>query len=186
MFTTSSNPTWNNMALTPVFPMLMQQMVTYLTGRELESSQCVGDALSLSYADRPDANDGVFETPSGDVITVPVREHAGQFVAFLEDTEEAGFYTARVSVQAPGQPIAVNLDTAESDVTCLDITKAQGAFEETGVAIATAPLSLVEQRRTGFEYWRALMIACLGILMLESLIASGLFRRQIRTQGGSA
>jgi len=36
MFTTSADPAWNNMAVTPVFPMVLQQMVTYLTAREFE------------------------------------------------------------------------------------------------------------------------------------------------------
>ena len=38
MFTTSAETSWNNMALTPVFPMLMQQVVTYLAGREFEQA----------------------------------------------------------------------------------------------------------------------------------------------------
>jgi uncharacterized membrane protein len=178
MFTTSSNPSWNNMALTPVFPMLLQQIVTYLTGREFEKSQVVGDSLSLSYPDRPDANDGVFDTPSGETITVPVREHAGQYVAFLDHAREAGFYMARVSVQALGMPIAVNIDTQESDVRCLDVAQAQAALEPTGITITDSPASIVESIRNGYEYWRALLMACLGILILESVVASGVFGRK--------
>ena len=36
------NGDWNNMALTPVFPMVMQQIVTYLSGREFERPRSVG------------------------------------------------------------------------------------------------------------------------------------------------
>ena len=116
LFTTSADTAWNNMALTPVFPMLMQQIVTYLVGREFEQPRIVGDSLSLSYVEQPDASDAVFDTPSEDTIIVPVREHRDQYVALLEESREAGFYVARVSVQAPGMPIAVNVDTLESDL----------------------------------------------------------------------
>jgi hypothetical protein len=119
MFTTTAETTWNNMALTPVFPMVMQQIVTYLSGREFERPRSVGDSLRLTYVDQPDASDAVFDSPSGETITVPVRESGGQFVALLESAPEAGYYTARVSVQAPGLPIAVNVDPRESDVACL-------------------------------------------------------------------
>lgn len=181
MFTTSSNTTWNNMALTPVFPMLMQQMVTYLSGREFEKSQLVGSSLSLSYADRPDSNDGVFETPSGKLIKVGVRKHGSQYVALLEHAFESGFYIARVSVQSPGQPIAVNVDTRESDVGCVEPEKAQQSLEQTGVVVARSVDDLIENVqnvRTGYEYWRLLMTACLVILAVESLVASNLFKRK--------
>ncbi|MBT3296181.1 MAG: VWA domain-containing protein [Verrucomicrobia bacterium] len=177
MFATSANPAWNNMALTPAFPMLLQQMVTYLTGREFETSQSVGGSLLLSYPDRPDANDGVFETPSGDLIRVPVREHAGQYVAVLDQARESGFYVARVSVQAPGQPIAVNVDTQESDVRCLEIADAQASLDATGVTVTASPTEMIDAVRTGYEFWRALMIACLVVLVMESVLASGIVKR---------
>jgi hypothetical protein len=163
--------------------MLLQQMVIYLTGREFEKSQLVGGSLSLSYPDRPDANDGVFETPGGEVIRVPVREHAGQYVAFLDHARESGFYVARVSVQSPGLPIAVNVNTDESDVRCLDISKAQSSLDGTGVVVAESAADLAEDVRTGHEYWRALMMAALVFLILESLLASNIFKRKKTRQG---
>jgi len=176
MFSTSANPSWNNMALTPAFPMLLQQMVTYLTGREFETSQRVGGSLSLSYPDRPDANDGVFETPSGEIIRVPVREHAGQYVAFLDYASESGFYLARVSVQAPGQPVAVNVDTQESDVRCLAPGAAQASLDATGVTVTPSVMEMIDGVRTGYTFWRALMIACLGMLVLESVLAGAVLK----------
>ena len=62
------------MAVTPVFPMVLQQMVTYLTAREFEKPRLVGDSLALSYVEQPDASEAVFDTPSDQTISVPVRE----------------------------------------------------------------------------------------------------------------
>jgi hypothetical protein len=174
------------MALTPVFPMLLQQMVTYLSGREFEKSHLVGSSLSLSYADRPDSNDGVFDTPSGKTIKVPVRKHGNQYVAFLEHARETGFYIARVSVQSPGMPIAVNVNTQESDVRCLEPGEAQRSLEETGVIVVRSATDLLENIhdiRTGYEYWRLLMIAGLVVLVLESFVASNLFKRKAAKKG---
>lgn len=174
MFTTSAGPEWNNMAVTPVLPMVLQQMVTYLTAREFEKSRLVGNSLSLSYVDQPDASDAVFDTPSGRMVTIPVREHRRQYVALLEHARECGFYTARVSVQSPGAPIAVNLDTAESDVKCLAATEAARTFENVGVLVArseTELVDIIDQTRTGRSFWPLLLVAALAVLFLEGLVA---------------
>ena len=175
MFTSSAQPTWNNMALTPVFPMLLQQMVTYLTAREFEKPRMVGNSLSLSYVDQPDASDAVFDTPSGETITVPVREYRNQYVALLDRANEAGFYLARVSVQAPSTPIAVNVDTGESNVTCLPAADLAEQFRESDIMIARTEAELldsIQQSRNGVSFWRTLMIAGLVIFVLESLLAN--------------
>ncbi|MBT3891709.1 MAG: hypothetical protein HOF72_13875 [Planctomycetaceae bacterium] len=185
MFTTSAEATWNNMALTPVFPMLMQQVVTYLVGREFEQPRVVGDSLSLSYTEQPNASDAVFDTPSKNTIDVPVREYRNQYVAMLENAQEAGFYVARVSVQAPGMPIAVNVDTRESDVACLPETDLRTVLDDTGIAIATSEaelLSEIEAVRTGQSSWRFFMLMGLTFLIAESLFADRLLSKQLSRQ----
>ncbi len=189
MFTTSADTGWNNMALTPVFPMLMQQIVTYLAGREFEQPRLVGDSLSLSYVEQPDASDAVFDTPSEETITVPVREHRNQYVAMLEKAEEAGFYLARVSVQAPGMPVAVNVDPGESDVVSLTSSELNANLEGLDITLANSEAELaaaIETSRTGRSSWRFFMIVGLVLLLVESLFADRLrLRRRKRKQSRS-
>ena len=150
-------------------------MVTYLTAREFEKPRMVGNSLSLSYVDQPDASDAVFDTPSGETITVPVREYRNQYVALLDRANEAGFYLARVSVQAPSTPIAVNVDTGESNVTCLPAADLAEQFRESDIMIARTEAELldsIQQSRNGVSFWRTLMIAGLVIFVLESLLAN--------------
>jgi len=183
MFTTTAETSWNNMALTPVFPMVMQQIVTYLSGREFERPRSVGDSLTLTYVDQPDASDAVFETPSGESITVPVREVGGQYAALLESAPEAGYYTARVSVQAPGVPIAVNVDVAESDVASLPEAELRQNIEGLGLQVVMGDGELaaaIEASRTGRSAWRVFMIAALIFLLIECLLADRMMVRNSR------
>ncbi len=180
MFTTTAETTWNNMALTPVFPMVMQQIVTYLSGREFERQRLVGDSLTLTYVEQPDASDAVFDTPSGETIAVPVREVGGQFVALLEEAPEAGYYTARVSVQAPGLPIAVNVDPRESQVARLPEAELRANLEGLGLDVTAGDAELaaaIASTRTGRSAWRFFMIAALAFLVLEALFANRLLTR---------
>jgi len=180
-FTTTAEITWNNMALTPVFPLVMQQIVTYLSGREFENPRLVGDSLTLTYASQPDASDAVFDTPSGETITVPVREVAGRFVALFENAHEAGFYTARVSVQAAGLPIAVNVDPRESQITCLDPSELRTNLEGLGIQVASGADDLadaIDATRIGRSAWRIFMIAALVFLLLECLLADRMLYRK--------
>jgi Aerotolerance regulator N-terminal/von Willebrand factor type A domain/CARDB len=186
MFTTSAETTWNNMALTPVFPLVMQQIVTYLSGREFERSRTVGDSLTLTYVDQPDATDAVFDTPSGESVSVPVRESGGQFVALLENAYEDGYYTARVSVQSAGLPIAVNVDARESDINCLPETELRANVESLGLGVVMNDEELVaaiETSRTGRSAWRFFMILAIGFLLFECLLADRMmFRSKSREQ----
>ncbi len=188
-FTTSADTSWNNMGLTPVFPMLMQQIVTYLAGREFEQPRMVGDSLSLTYVDQPDASDAVFDTPSGETVAVPVIGHRGQYVALLESAREAGFYLARVSVQAPGMPVAVNVDPSESDIACLSEAELRADLEGLGFSIATNAAELtsaIDAARTGRSAWRFFMIAALAFLVVECLFADRLLRRSPANESQAA
>lgn len=184
LFTTTADRSWNNMGLTPVFPLLMQQIVTYLAGREFERPHLVGDSLALTYVEEPDASDAVFDTPAGATVAVPVIEHQGQYVALLDRAEEPGFYLARVSVQAPGMPIAVNVDPRESDVACLGDAELRATVADLGFDVVPTAAELaaaIDAARTGRSAWRAFMLAGLGLLVVESMFADGLLRQRRAT-----
>lgn len=192
MFATSAGPAWSNMAVTPVFPMLLQQMVTYLTAREFETPRQVGDSLLLSYVDRPNTSDAVFDLPSGESVTVPVRGFGNQHVAVLNRASQVGFYLARANLQAEARPIAVNVNTRESDVKCMSISDASELLRDTGVRVTGGQAELlgeVESSRDKRSLWRMLLVGGLVFLVVESLLADWMFssasRRRRATQADS-
>lgn len=182
MFTSSAEPVWNTMAITPIFPMLLQQMVTYLTAREFERPRTVGSSLSLSYERQPAASEAIFTTPSGESITVPIHEHRNQYRALLGHAREVGYYQARGSLQLAPVPIAVNVDTRESNVASLSDDQQQRVFENTGVELVhpNGLVGSIEEARSITSYWRLCAMICIAIMLMESLLACRIPKEQKR------
>ena len=100
-------------------------------------------------------------------------------MALLENAQEAGFYVARVSVQSPGMPVAVNVDTRESDVACLGESNLRTSLEGTGITVAateTDLLAAIETTRTGRSSWKrnlptvtVILLAAVGITVIMRL-----------------
>ncbi|MFN5869980.1 MAG: hypothetical protein ACK46A_11730, partial [Akkermansiaceae bacterium] len=114
-------------------------------------------------------------------ITVPVREYRKQYVSMIDSADEVGFYTARVSVQSSGIPIAVNVDTAESEIASLPAEELKDYLKDTGIIIAANDADLsaaIDMTRTGRSSWRFFMMAGLAFLIIECLFADRLLRRQ--------
>jgi len=173
MFTSLAGTEWNNMALTPLFPMLLQQMVTYLTSREFEKPRLVGNSLKLSYVEEPDVIEAVFESPSGDSLTVPVHSHRNQHAAILGQADEVGFYLAMGTLQSPALPIAVNVDTSESMVKCLSAESYDETFSNTGVKIASSDDELeasIMDSRSKISLWKFFGILGCLIMLIEGIL----------------
>ena len=92
----------------------------------------------------------------------------------LGNAKEAGFYEAKVSVQAPGMPVAVNVNTTESNVASLATADLNTNIEGLDITLAHSDAELaaaIESSRTGRSSWRQFMIAGIILLLLESLLA---------------
>jgi len=101
-------------------------------------------------------------------------------VALLEHAAEDGFYLARGSLQAPGQPIAVNVDPTESDVRCLEPSDIVTRFDALGLDVAASEAELldaVDRARPARSLWFGLLLAGLAFLVVESLLATFMNRR---------
>ena len=82
------------------------------------------------------------------------------------ELDEAGFYEASRG-SAPAQVIAVNIDTAESDLTSLDQDELEASLRPTGPAEAPAATPLEDGARQ--PWWRAALLAVLLLMAIEAL-----------------
>ena len=92
----------------------------------------------------------------------------------MDNARESGFYLARVSLQTPGMPVAVNADTGESDVGSQSAAEVTRRFEGTDIVVAQSEADLLDavaQSRTGRSFWFLLLLSALGLLVIESLLA---------------
>jgi hypothetical protein len=167
LFTSSLGPSWNDLALTPLYLPFVHQMIRYAGSREEGSWYGLGQTFRVakeSKGDPPavDSPDGVRLTenrltPDGDLLITG---------------RQPGFYRLRY----PQHPdfAAVDLDAAEGDFTKLDF----GAFM-TGV---TGGSGNVEGREANRQFsneeienrqkvWWPLLFLALLLLITESLLA---------------
>ena len=91
-------------------------------------------------------------------------------------------------MQAPGVPIAVNVDPRESDVTSLSASDLNENLEGADITVVASESELVaaiDASRTGRSSWRYLLITGFILLLLESLFAEFL-RKQKRSRSKQA
>jgi uncharacterized membrane protein len=167
LFTSSLGPTWNDLALTPLYLPFVHQMIRYAGSREEGSWYGLGQTFRVakeSKGDPPavDSPDGVRltenrMTPDGDLLITG---------------RQPGFYRLRY-LQHPDFA-AVDLDAAEGDFTKLDFV----AF----IAGVTGGSGNVEGREANRQFsneeienrqkvWWPLLFLALLLLITESLLA---------------
>jgi hypothetical protein len=180
LFTSTADREWNDMVVNPAYPMMLQQLVTYLSAREYEGPLLVGDAMVVTVDGDQAGADVSFEDAAGHVELVPAIRKADRTAASLPRAETVGFYTVRHNMSRPPITLAVNPDTTESDVRGLDRDALRTAMKGLPVNVAVEGRRLLEsirEARVGRELWRTLAIAALIFLVAESLLAGRLSRR---------
>ena len=177
VWTSTLDDSFTDIAVKPVFLPLVHQLVRYLANYEQPASwYTVGQVLDLAQRAKG-RRDAIVVTPAGERI-------AQQNGKGLVELSEQGVYELRSPGAANARPesIAVNLDPAESDLAPLDprelIAAVTGrATPESAEPAAAEQLTQQDmERRQGL--WWYLLLAGLGLLALESLIANRLSRTE--------
>jgi len=171
---------WNSLPLKPVFLPLIHQLVAYLASgadgtRNGQVGQPLVKPLPLSEASRR----VTVTDPAGDKSTLkPVVDERGALVT-LEKPKSAGFY--RMAVDGGTSDVfAVNRNTGESDLKSLDqsaLKRLLPVREWTWINLDEDLVTALNQSRTGVELWRHLLLAALGLMVLETMMAQLFGRR---------
>jgi hypothetical protein len=176
---TSADPSWTAMPLWPSFVPLVQEIVAWCAGGQLQQRNLlVGEPLSLSIATPAAEAPLDIQAPDGRSHAVPYRS-AGDYAAVsYADTAESGFYVARFGPPlGRSETFAVNVDAAESDLAPIDPEELQNDvwpgvpfvhqtswqdFRQSGPGAAV---------RGGSRLHVGLLYAVLGLLFVETLLA---------------
>ena len=195
VWTSTLDSYWSDLALQPVFLPFVHRIVEHLGGRaESRPWFTIGQVVDLANPEALESAglvstvaDGLSEgmdqvalTPSGSTIQMP----AGEGSRYLP-LEEQGFYMVRPPGAEPERPfvLAVNVDLEESNLARMDpeqlavqITAPPGT--ERGGLNPDRAVSLQredQERRQGV--WRWLLLAALGLFVLETALSNWVSRK---------
>jgi hypothetical protein len=183
LFTTSADRSWTNLPTHPLFPILLNEAVTYLLRQAHERPLRVGEPLSVPLTDAGDAAKARVVTvldPAGKETAVEPVRREGRLLAELPSADRTGFYEFRVS-GAESVAVAVNPDPRESDVRVLPPPALTEAVSVPNLRIVPEADDLavaVREGRIGRELWRELLIAGLIVLAVEAALAWWFSRRR--------
>jgi len=197
VWTSTLDVFWNDLALQPVFLPFVHRLVEHLSGRteplpwftagqvvDLADPEALETAglVSSEAAGLAEGEEQVALTPGGG--SIPVAAEEGHRYLPLD---EAGFYVVRPPGSEPPRPftMAVNVDLEESSLAALDpqelVAQVTGpaAGPATGPTFEAAELRREDQERRQ-SLWRWLLLAALGLFVLETGLSNWLSRRGAR------
>lgn len=183
LFTSGWHPADSQLALSSKFVPLMQLLLDQAAGGKLiRSSVAVGESLPLpAVKTSANANSGDSNSTSarrGRMVKKPdgTTERLASDATTFDDTDQPGLYELQSDEDT--FRFAVNLAPSESNTAPLDVGQLEQAGVRLGAEITQAERRdrLRQQRDKELEerqqVWRWLIVAALGILMLETGLAS--------------
>lgn len=184
LFASTANRDWHNMVVNPAFPMLVHQLVSYVTRDELEKPVPVGQPIVVSLDDMEIGSEVTFIEPDGRLTGTQTVDRQGRTVGIFERTEQVGFHYVKCRVATPAFLVAVNPQTAESDVQVLGRERREDLARELGMDVmmpegSAAPAIL--SARIGQELWLPLMVLAVAATVGESLLARHITGRRAPT-----
>ena len=176
---TSADKSWTLLPLWPSFVPLVHEMVRYCvagqqTGRSLLVGEPLGGTLPIAAADATIE----VKTPAGRTQPVAGRSATDRVHWHFADTLQSGVYT--VDVGSPlqrSQSFAVNVDTAESDLTHIGLQQLQAEvwpgvqLEYLATWDGQPSPSAVASAATGWRLHLMLLYALVCLLLAETLFA---------------
>jgi hypothetical protein len=180
VWSSTLDDTWTDIAVKPIFLPLVHRLVRYLAQYEQPAAwQTVGQVLDLNARGRARA-DHIVVTPSGERLQ-PMA--GGTAAPGLVELNEQGIYEVRTpSASGRAEPIAVNLDPAESDLAPLDPSELVASVTGHATASAAGPAASQEMTREEAErrqsLWWYLLLGGLLLLATETAIANRLSRKE--------
>ena len=204
VWTSTLDDVWNDLALQPVDLPFVHRVAEYLGGRaeaqpwfitgqvvDLANPEALVTAglVSSEAAGLAEGLEQVALTPTGGTIALPADEGPRYL-----PLDEHGFYTVRRPGSDPDRPfvMAVNVDLAESNLARIDPEElvaqitAPAAVTEAGASLNQAPDLRREDQERRQSLWRWLLLAALGLFIVETILSNWVSRTSTGGRGIAA
>jgi hypothetical protein len=196
LFTSGWHPQDSQLALSSKFVPMLNGLLDSAAGITTSTHlYTVGDTVDLRPFLPTDGRATAVRTPSGEELTVETT--ADEDVLTFSSTKEPGRYQVLGGRQSDDKPaeFVVNLDPHESETAPLPLQKLQSAnvnLTGTGsdaAAVADSPDRQRQLRGQELEnrqkLWRWLIIAAIGLLIVETWLGGRLARKQLAASQAS-
>jgi uncharacterized membrane protein len=173
LFTTSADRTWTELAVHPLYTMLLQQSLTNLTSRPDDKSITVGDTVELVVHGRRVGQHVQVSGPQGEIYELKVSEADQRPICSIE-TDAIGVYEIADDDESNFATVAANVDAVESNVRVLDADTLAGNVEPLGARVVPVNATMrvtIEQSRQGRELTGWLLAIGIAVFVLQSLLA---------------
>jgi len=174
LFTSTANREWTDLVVYPAYLMLVQQAVTHLTRKSYEAPVTVSQELAFDVPPGADLSALRLRDPKSEDRPVEIKDRDGRKTAVLGEADKPGIYTFRPSANGPELKMAVNVNTAESDVAVLRSDALDEAANQLSLRVISEGQDIkaaTRESRIGREMWRTLVLLALAALVAESLLA---------------
>jgi len=174
MFTTTADRAWSNLAVQPLFPILMQQAVTHMTSRPGQNDFLVGDSPQLPVSGQEVGASVNLTAPDGSSRQVTLTEPNPGVAACPIEADDAGFFTVEAE-DSSTIALAVNVDPRESETRGIQVADLEQVVAGSKSRIipreAKNLANEVKESRKGMEISRTLLMLALAIFILQGFLA---------------
>ncbi|MCE5278990.1 MAG: BatA domain-containing protein [Planctomycetaceae bacterium] len=173
-FTSSADCDWTTLPKQPVYLMMVQQGVTWLSRKAFETAGRVSQPLAFELPVTPASPSLAVRDPAGLETQVRLTDRDGQKAVILEYAAVPGVYTVQYSDKAPPLKRVVNVDGGESAIAVLRGGALGEAMDEVPVSVVDPGddlQTIARQARMGRELWRTLLLLALIALLVEAGLA---------------
>ena len=174
-----SEMAWNNLAINPAFPIILNQSVTHLTRQAFERPVVVPSPVVLPLPGQAAGQPVETIAPGGQASVSHTALRAGEIVVETPAAVFQGFYELRPGRDAP-LTVAANVAAGESDVKVLSAAELIAAIDNPRVKVLSSEANVtaaVKEARTGRELWAALLLAAVVLFAVEAMLARWYSRR---------
>ena len=182
LFGSSADRAWNDLVLSPLYPIWIHQLLSYLS-RSDATTFLVGRQIRLLAESESMQSIRRLDTPSGETRIGKLEKDDDRTSIDFGLADSPGFYKAEL-LTGSETTFAANVEPGESDVKTLDLDALQASLDGTGVTVLPATSGIgqaIREQRIGYEFWKTLLILGLIAFVAQAWL-SDRFSKRMTTQ----